>query len=233
MPAPATVFLMSLAAADSAHVLFPVPSGAEVWLQEVLTDRVVGMGLVGRFRFVMPALADQVPPIELDMHELPGETLTDEDIAALNDGSLSGEPLDEPGANDPEPIFEVLPPDTPAIDVGPDPTEMPDAQMIPEERFDLPAEPVPPGTEAAADADIVVPAAPDILMQDPNHADVVWLCENVALPRIRDMAERPQQVVISIASEESEFGTFDPEVVQLFEGFRIPPDRDVCEWEPW
>jgi hypothetical protein len=29
------------------------------------------------------------------------------------------------------------------------------------------------------------------------------------------------------------FGAYDPDVVQLFEAFRLPPDRDACEWEPW
>ena len=39
--------------------------------------------------------------------------------------------------------------------------------------------------------------------------------------------------LFTLASAESEFGTFDPTVVQLFEGFRIPADRDACIWEPW
>ena len=28
------------------------------------------------------------------------------------------------------------------------------------------------------------------------------------------------------------FGSFDPEIVQLFEGFSIPANRDACVWEP-
>ena len=50
------------AAADAAHERVEVPSGAEVWLQEEITDRVPGMGLVARFRFVMPALEDVASP---------------------------------------------------------------------------------------------------------------------------------------------------------------------------
>ena len=57
-------------AANGAQPLVPVPSGAEVWLQEELTDRVPGLGLVQRYRFVMPSLAALVPPVsEEDMAE--------------------------------------------------------------------------------------------------------------------------------------------------------------------
>ena len=71
-----------------------------------------------------------------------------------------------------------------------------------------------------------------MIFQHFNLLSAKTVRENVALPQVRDMADRPSQVVISLASAESEFGTFDPAVVQLFEGFRIPPDRDACIWEP-
>ena len=48
-------------AANGAQPLVPVPSGAEVWLQEEMADRVPGVGLVQRYRFVMPSLAALVP----------------------------------------------------------------------------------------------------------------------------------------------------------------------------
>ena len=270
------LFTTALAVGAASGTPLAVPSGTEVWLQEVLTEQVAGMGLVSRFRFVMPALAAQVPEIGAEgIQDYTDEPLSAEDEAALNDGSLSGTPaggaaVDGGAEMDDGPGFEVLPPDTPATDLtegnqtggnqtggdqaGGDQSgvdqaggDAPDAapaspvdaieaqagEMIPEEAFDLPVPPVQAGAEAAADADIPLPAAPDVLMQDPNHIDVVWLCENVALPQVRDMADRPSQVVISLASAESEFGTFDPAVVQLFEGFRIPPDRDACIWEPW
>lgn len=92
------------------------------------------------------------------------------------------------------------------------------------------------GDEEAADAlleEPAPPADPDLLAQDPVHGDVAWLCEHWALPRIADAAPRPRQIVISLASRETPFGSFDPAVVQLFEAFRLPPDRDACEWEPW
>lgn len=233
----------ALATGTGADAPLAVPSGAQVWLQEVLTDNVVGMGLVARFRFVMPSLADQVPPAESYTDDYADVPLSDDDVEALNDGSISGTPVDEEAAEDGgAPVFEVLPPETPALDLTPglgapaspvDEIEAGAGEMIPEEAFDLPVAPSQPGTEAAADAELPLPAAPDVLMQDPNHLDVVWLCENVALPRLKELPKRPQQVVISLGSAESEFGTFDPGVVQLFEGFRIPPDRDACIWEPW
>ena len=83
-----------------------------------------------------------------------------------------------------------------------------------------------------APGDMALPAAPDILMQDPLHRDIVWLCERYALPRLAGRAPRPTQVVISMASAPSPFGSFDPGIVQLFEGFSIPADRDACVWEP-
>lgn len=92
------------------------------------------------------------------------------------------------------------------------------------------------GDEEAADAlleDPAPPADPDLLARDPVHGDVAWLCENWALPRALDAGPRPRQIVISLASRETPFGSFDPAVVQLFEAFRLPPDRDACEWEPW
>lgn len=91
-------------------------------------------------------------------------------------------------------------------------------------------------TEAQADAaldDPALPAAPDLLAQDPVHGDVVWLCENWALPRATSADPRPDQIVISLADRETAFGSYDPDALQLFEAFRLPPDRDACEWEPW
>ena len=107
----------ALAAGPGADAPLAVPSGAQVWLQEVLTDKVVGMGLVARFRFVMPSLADQVPPSTDYTDDYADVPLSDEDVAALNDGSLRGTPVDEGGAGDGAPVFEVLPPDTPALDL--------------------------------------------------------------------------------------------------------------------
>ena len=66
-------------AAEPARTPVAVPSGAEVWLQEELSDRVPGMGLVQRYRFVMPTLAELVPPVEPGdfADELPPEMFDD------------------------------------------------------------------------------------------------------------------------------------------------------------
>jgi hypothetical protein len=76
--------------------------------------------------------------------------------------------------------------------------------------------------------------APDSAANDdPVHRDVVWLCEHWALPRIPSPGPRPTRIIISLADRPIAFGSYDPEVTQIFESFRLPADRDACEWEPW
>lgn len=221
------MLLMALgaSAAGGQPARIEVPSGAEVWLQEVLTDRVPGMGLVQRYRFVMPSLAELVPPVPQDemMEDLPPEMLDEsglsaEDQAALDDLggiAIEGVPEEDAGA------FPL-----PDFTHAPLPSELaaPDATLAA------------PEDEAAGDlavtGDMPLPAAPDALMQDPVHRDILWLCQNYVLPRARTADPQPSQVVISMGSAPSEFGVFDPEVVQLFEGFSLPAGRDECVWEP-
>ena len=264
------------AAAEPPHVLIPVPSGAEIWLQETLSDRVPGMGLVQRYRFVMPELDGLVPPVPeadmtanlppADMLDEPYEgelPLTDAEQAEI-DAALGGlviQPVPEDGSSGapeapaPDPIGG-LPADDGRIG-APLPSDLaaPDATM-PDGTLPDSTSPEPPladGEEAgdlaaiaagpegmgadgngggAAGTDMALPAAPDALMQDPLHRDIVFLCENYALPQIAHMSPRPSQVVISMASAPSPFGSFDPNIVQLFEGFSIPKDRNACLWEP-
>lgn len=227
-------------AAEPSHPLIAVPSGEEVWLQEELTDRVPMTGNVLRLRFVMPSLDELVPPVTqedlednlpLDMYDEGGSDvpLTPEEQAEL-DQALGGLVIE--AVPDGEPIIAPpLPGDDGAID-APLPSELaaPDA---PDPEHPLAPDSEAMGDLAGANADgPVLPAAPDVLMQDPFHRDIVWLCENYALPRIKEMSPRPSQVVISMSSAPSEFGSFDPAIVQLFEGFAIPADRDACIWEP-
>ncbi|KGJ17498.1 DUF6497 family protein [Paracoccus sanguinis] len=249
------------AAADAAHERVEVPSGAEVWLQEEITDRVPGMGLVARFRFVMPALEDVVPavdPADLADH-LPADMVEGmqdtrplspaeqaELDAALGDLVIEAVPDQGHGAGAGDPawggagssgisITPVLPGDGGEID-APLPSELaaPDAALpggdgaADEAGGDLAAVAGEPG---AMDGP-VLPAAPDLLMQDPVHRDIQFLCENYALPRLKAMNPRPTQIVISMASAPSPFGSFDPAIVQLFEGFSVPRDREACVWEP-
>ncbi|MFC0341282.1 DUF6497 family protein [Paracoccus niistensis] len=232
-------------AANGAQPLIPVPSGAEVWLQEELTDRVPGLGLVQRYRFVMPSLATLVPPLdEGDMAEgLPPEMLDEpfgEDVPltpeeqaelddALGDLIIQEVPDDSAGGLSLQPL-----PDSGGINDAPLPSELapPDA-TLPEGAEGSPLDEAHQDEAAlGAGGEMALPAAPDILMQDPVHRDIVWLCENYALPRLAGQSPRPSQVVISMASAPSPFGSFDPGIVQLFEGFSIPANRDACVWEP-
>lgn len=217
-------------ASETAQSPIPVPSGAEIWLQEERSDRIPGLGLVQRYRFVMPSLAARVPPVDettfddvvpldmLDEHlEAP---LTPEEQAELDEllGGFSIEAVPELDEDD------TLPPEHEA---APLPSQL------------SPPDPAPGGVGAdiAVDPDWIddesaLPAAPDILMQDPIHRDIVWLCENFVLPRIAHQEQLPAQVVISLASAPGPFGSFDPEIVQIFEGFSIPASRSHCVWEP-
>lgn len=241
-------------AANGAQTLVPVPSGAEVWLQEELTDNIPGVGPVHRYRFVMPSLAALVPPLDEDEAaaglppEMLDETgpeapLTPEEQAELDaalgdlvieavpddqgDGGLSITPA-MPGDEDVNaaPLPSELAPPDPTLPQGAEGGSTAEGEAD----EDLAA--------AAADpwggggGDMALPAAPDILMQDPVHRDIVWLCENFVLPQLAGHTPRPRQVVISMASAPSPFGSFDPGIVQLFEGFSIHPDRDACVWEP-
>ncbi|WP_134726690.1 DUF6497 family protein [Paracoccus luteus] len=269
MTHPAAALICAFLAAGTAAAVtparIPVPSGAEVWRQEVLTDRVPGMGLVQRYRYVMPALADLVPPIPEEdlMDNLPADMIDippdqpeqpltpaeqaelDAALAELSAGGLmiEGVPADDaapdqgPVAPDggmaamPELDLGALSGDDGGAMDGPLPSE-----LAPPDAADPSAAPVDGDVESAGDlaaiqGDIALPAAPEALMQDPVHKDIVHLCNHDALPDAVRQSPRPTQIVISVASAPSEFGSFDPAVVQLFEGFSLPADRDACVWE--
>lgn len=60
-------------------------------------------------------------------------------------------------------------------------------------------------------------------------ADLDWLCETHALPRVSNIGPQPGQLVVSLADREAEFGVYDAAVTQVFEAFRVEGDR--CIWE--
>lgn len=60
-------------------------------------------------------------------------------------------------------------------------------------------------------------------------ADMLWLCQNFALPRIAQPGPMPSQIVISLADAPVPFGQAHPEVTQLFEAYR--PQDGQCLWE--
>ena len=64
---------------------------------------------------------------------------------------------------------------------------------------------------------------------DAITADLEWLCETHALPRVSTMGPQPRQLVISLADRASEFGVHDPAVTQVFEAFR--PAEGRCDWD--
>ncbi|MCV2866494.1 DUF6497 family protein [Albidovulum sediminicola] len=64
---------------------------------------------------------------------------------------------------------------------------------------------------------------------DDTLADMTWLCETFALPRIASTGPRPEQVIITLADRPVEFGSSDPEAIQYFEAFR--PEGQTCTWE--
>lgn len=108
-----------------------------------------------------------------------------------------------------------------------------EGELIDPEDLDLGEVFVMPGTEEEADRGPSVPADPNILLQDPVHADIVWLCENWVLPRLAEPAPLPAQVVISLSDRPVPFGSIDPDALQLFEAFSLSKDRTRCIWEPW
>lgn len=64
---------------------------------------------------------------------------------------------------------------------------------------------------------------------DATLADMTWLCETYALPRLASTGPVPEQVIITLADRPVEFGTVDPEATQYFEAFR--PEGGTCQWE--
>lgn len=61
------------------------------------------------------------------------------------------------------------------------------------------------------------------------EADFLPLCEEFALPRLAALGTRADVVILSIEDRPVDFGTMDPEAVQVFESFRAGQGR--CEWE--
>lgn len=194
----------AIAEAGAKEPSITLPSGAMVRWVETRQDNAGGFGLTYRFRFVMPDLAARVPATSGPASDFEEEPRGPIDIDTES-GTVSENSSDD-GLIDPATLEDMAEADAP---------DMAEEQ------------------EADAMLDEPVPAAPDVLAQDPVHDDIVWLCENWVLPRIASPAPRPGQIVISLADREIPFGTFDPEAVQIFEAFRLPPDQDTCEWEPW
>lgn len=75
--------------------------------------------------------------------------------------------------------------------------------------------------------------APDLaqvietLSYEELEADLAYLCDSYALPRLGEPV--PSMIVISLSDAPVEFGTPAPDVTQVFEAYR--PTESRCEWE--
>ncbi|MEO0485804.1 MAG: DUF6497 family protein [Pseudomonadota bacterium] len=74
----------------------------------------------------------------------------------------------------------------------------------------------------------VMPAIGAGVGYDAVAGDFLTLCETYALPSLAGQ-DIPEQIVISLAAQETEFGVSTPGVVQFFEAFR--PESTSCMWE--
>jgi len=60
-------------------------------------------------------------------------------------------------------------------------------------------------------------------------ADMQFLCDSYALPRLGTVGPVPKQIVITMLDRPIPFGEISPEAIQFFEAYR--PDTDYCERE--
>ncbi len=64
---------------------------------------------------------------------------------------------------------------------------------------------------------------------DTASADMQFLCDQFALPRLSEFGPKPEAVVISLSDHPLAFGEASPEAVQFFESYRVA--NGSCEWE--
>lgn len=69
-------------------------------------------------------------------------------------------------------------------------------------------------------------AAPDLAT---IGADMQYLCDQFALPRLRETGAEAAQIVISVSDRPLVFGEPAPQATQVFEAYRI--ENGLCIWE--
>jgi hypothetical protein len=87
-----------------------------------------------------------------------------------------------------------------------------------------------PTTGLTARFRFVAPELPQtltVMSYEELEADLAYLCDTYALPRIASPV--PSMIVISMSEREIVFGSVEPDVAQVFEAYR--PADTVCEWE--
>ena len=62
------------------------------------------------------------------------------------------------------------------------------------------------------------------------EADMQFLCESFALPRVANTGPQPSQIVISFSQEEVEFGVTTADITQFFEAYRIEDEACILEF---
>jgi hypothetical protein len=61
------------------------------------------------------------------------------------------------------------------------------------------------------------------------QADMEWLCNNYALPRLPAAGPVPSQIIVSLSDREVAFGEPAPETTQFFEAYAV--EGGHCVWE--
>ena len=64
---------------------------------------------------------------------------------------------------------------------------------------------------------------------EAQTADLEHVCNTYAIPRIPETGPQPNRIVISLADQPSEFGQFDPNVMQIFETFSMQNGTCILE----
>lgn len=60
-------------------------------------------------------------------------------------------------------------------------------------------------------------------------ADMAWLCQNYAIPRLPNPGPQPSQIVISLSEKAVPFGDSTPDVTQFFEAYTLKDGQ--CVWD--
>ena len=64
---------------------------------------------------------------------------------------------------------------------------------------------------------------------DEVAADMEFLCNSYAIPRLPEIGPRPSHIIISLSEAETEFGVAAPEITQYFEAYTV--EDGLCIWE--
>ncbi|MEQ6247333.1 DUF6497 family protein [Sulfitobacter sp. HNIBRBA3233] len=75
----------------------------------------------------------------------------------------------------------------------------------------------------------MIGASPDGVDYEVTGADMLFLCETLALPYISDFQLEGDRIIISMMDRVTEFAVPDPDATQVFEAFR--PVDGTCMWD--